>query len=56
MILLLGASGYIGRAFANELRRRGDRFIPLTRKAIGRHPRRADTNATGLLFFLSVFL
>ena len=34
MILLLGASGYIGRAFANELRRRGDGFIPLTRKAI----------------------
>ena len=34
MILLLGASGYIGRAFANELRRRGDNFIPLTRKAV----------------------
>jgi dTDP-4-dehydrorhamnose reductase len=34
MILLLGTSGYIGRAFANELRRRGYDFIPLTRKAI----------------------
>ncbi len=34
MILLLGARGYIGRAFANELRRRGDSFIPLTRKAV----------------------
>jgi dTDP-4-dehydrorhamnose reductase len=34
MILLLGASGYIGRAFANELRQRGDGFIPLTRKAV----------------------
>ena len=34
MILLLGASGYIGRAFASELRRRGYWFIPLTRKAI----------------------
>lgn len=33
MILLLGASGYIGRAFANELRRRGHSFIPLTREA-----------------------
>src|SRR5438552_13594602 len=33
MILLLGASGYIGRAFAGELRRRGYSFIPLTRKA-----------------------
>lgn len=33
MILLLGASGYIGRAFANELRRRGHSFIPLTRRA-----------------------
>ena len=34
MILLLGATGYIGQAFASELRRRGKRFIPLTRKAV----------------------
>ena len=34
MILLLGSSGYMGQAFATELRRRGDSFIPLTRKAI----------------------
>jgi dTDP-4-dehydrorhamnose reductase len=33
MILLLGASGYIGRTFAGELRRRGHSFIPLTRRA-----------------------
>jgi dTDP-4-dehydrorhamnose reductase len=33
MILLLGASGYFGHAFAAELRRRGHSFIPLTRKA-----------------------
>jgi len=33
MILLLGASGYIRRAFASELRRRGHSFIPLTRRA-----------------------
>jgi UDP-glucose 4,6-dehydratase len=33
MILLLGASGYVGRAFAGELRRRGLCFIPLTRRA-----------------------
>jgi dTDP-4-dehydrorhamnose reductase len=33
MILLLGASGYIGRTFASELRRRGRCFIPLTRSA-----------------------
>ncbi len=33
MILLLGASGYIGRSFASELRRRGHSFIPLTRRA-----------------------
>ena len=33
MILLLGASGYIGRTFASELRRRGHCFIPLTRQA-----------------------
>ena len=34
MILLLGASGYIGQAFAGELRRRRSPFIPLTRLAI----------------------
>ena len=34
MILLLGASGYMGQAFATELRRRRYGFIPLTRKAI----------------------
>ena len=33
MIVLLGASGFIGRAFAGELRRRGRCFIPLTRHA-----------------------
>jgi len=33
MILLLGASGYVGRTFASELRRRGYSFIPLTRRA-----------------------
>jgi dTDP-4-dehydrorhamnose reductase len=33
MILLLGASGYMGQAFATELRRRRYSFIPLTRKA-----------------------
>ncbi len=33
MILLLGASGYIGKTFAGELRRRGHCFIPLTRRA-----------------------
>lgn len=32
MILLLGASGYIGEAFAAELRRRKKDFIPLSRK------------------------
>ena len=34
MILLLGASGYIGQAFSAELRRRNRPFIPLTRRAI----------------------
>jgi len=34
MVLLLGASGYVGRAFAGELRRRGHCFIPLTRRAM----------------------
>src|SRR6266567_2244311 len=33
MILLLGANGYIGQAFAGELRRRGSGFIPLSRGA-----------------------
>ncbi len=32
MILLLGASGYIGQAFALELQRRGQKFIPLSRR------------------------
>jgi dTDP-4-dehydrorhamnose reductase len=34
MIVLLGATGYIGQAFGNELRRRGRLFVPLTRKAL----------------------
>lgn len=34
MILLLGASGYVGQAFATELRRRRWSYIPLARKAI----------------------
>lgn len=34
MIFLLGASGYIGRIFSAELRRRGYSFVPLTRKAM----------------------
>ena len=34
MILLLGASGFIGQAFANELRKRDCGFIPLTRKGL----------------------
>ena len=34
MILLLGASGYVGQAFAAELRRQRLSFIPLTRRAI----------------------
>jgi dTDP-4-dehydrorhamnose reductase len=33
MILVLGASGFIGRAFVSELRRREQPFIPLTRRA-----------------------
>jgi len=33
MILLLGATGYFGQAFASELRRRGHCFIPLSRRA-----------------------
>jgi len=34
MILLLGASGYVGQAFSAQLRRRRWSFIPLTRRAI----------------------
>jgi dTDP-4-dehydrorhamnose reductase len=33
MILLLGATGCVGQAFASELRRRGSGFIPLSRSA-----------------------
>jgi len=34
MILLLGASGYIGEAFAQELQRRKQEFIPLARRQV----------------------
>jgi dTDP-4-dehydrorhamnose reductase len=34
MILLLGATGYIGEAFATELRRRGAKFTPLSRRQV----------------------
>jgi UDP-glucose 4,6-dehydratase len=34
MILLLGASGYIGEAFAKELQRRKKDFLPLSRKQL----------------------
>jgi len=34
MILLLGASGYIGEAFAKELQRRKEEFLPLSRKQV----------------------
>jgi dTDP-4-dehydrorhamnose reductase len=34
LILLLGATGYIGQAFARELRLRHASFIPLTRSAV----------------------
>ena len=34
MILLLGASGYIGEAFAHELQRRKIGFLPLARKQV----------------------
>ncbi|MGD0348717.1 MAG: sugar nucleotide-binding protein [Verrucomicrobiota bacterium] len=34
MILLVGASGYVGHAFARELHRRRSSFIPLTRTAL----------------------
>jgi len=46
MILLLGASGYIGQAFALELRRRQRPFLPLTRKETD------YTNFDALLKFL----
>jgi UDP-glucose 4,6-dehydratase len=32
MVVLLGSSGFFGRAFAAELRRRGQSFIPLARR------------------------
>lgn len=34
MILLLGAAGYIGQAFARELERRQQRFVSLSRKQV----------------------
>ncbi|HEV2328029.1 MAG TPA: sugar nucleotide-binding protein [Verrucomicrobiae bacterium] len=34
MILLLGATGYVGQAFSSEMRQRRISFIPLTRKAV----------------------
>lgn len=34
MILLLGATSYIGRAFAREFRARGEKFVPLSRTAL----------------------
>jgi dTDP-4-dehydrorhamnose reductase len=34
MILLLGATGYIGKAFATELQQRNAEFIPLSRKQV----------------------
>jgi UDP-glucose 4,6-dehydratase len=34
MILLLGASGYIGEAFAKELQRRQREFVPLARRQV----------------------
>jgi UDP-glucose 4,6-dehydratase len=34
MILLLGATGYIGQAFSDELRGRGKAFVPLTRNLV----------------------
>jgi dTDP-4-dehydrorhamnose reductase len=34
MVLLLGATGYLGQAFAAELRKRELQFTPLTRKAL----------------------
>ena len=34
MILLLGATGYIGQAFKSELTRRGQEFLPLSRNQV----------------------
>lgn len=34
MILLLGSSGYMGQAFAHELQRRGEAWLPLSRKSL----------------------
>ncbi len=34
MILLLGSTGYVGRAFAEELRERGQSFMPLSRQQL----------------------
>jgi len=34
MILLLGATGYIGEAFAQELSRRSENFVPLSRSEV----------------------
>src|SRR5512145_2754767 len=34
MILLLGATGYIGQAFATELKRRNEAFLPLSRRQV----------------------
>src|SRR5271170_8322022 len=34
MILLLGATGYIGEAFAQEMQRRKTEFLPLARKQV----------------------
>lgn len=34
MIILLGATGYIGEAFARELQRRGKKFLPLARSKL----------------------
>jgi UDP-glucose 4,6-dehydratase len=48
MILLLGASGYIGEAFAKELQRRKTDFVPLSRKDVD------YTRFDALLEFLKV--
>jgi dTDP-4-dehydrorhamnose reductase len=34
MIVLLGASGYVGQAFAEALKKRGTSFLPLTRREL----------------------
>ena len=46
MILLLGATGYIGQAFAHELKQRGNNFTALSRKNVD------YTNFDALLKFL----